>query len=150
MYTSAYAAEAYSSGEGAEGPLYLFTPPFVNDEPWYTPTDHGPAVALFRHYRPKSRGVNVFVLSDGNVAQDTGTTENTNTNYPLPWILNDPSGPYSYVTNWDGTITETTLPVWIAYVYEGGHEHIINQTEANFLIAYTANGAGYADCIAAI
>ena len=90
-------------------------------------------------------GGNVFILSDGSVVQDTATPENSNTNIPLPWITNDPSGPYSYTTNFDGTIETASLPVWINYVYVGGHQYTINQYECNVLTA-----AGYADRIVAI
>ena len=145
MFTSPYAASTYADGAEGSGPLYQFQPPQVNDIPWYLPTSHGPAVALYKHYRLKSRGVNVFVLSDDTVVQDTATPENSNTNMPLPWILNDPLNEYSYVTNWDGSITNTYLDPHIAYVYEGGHVHTINQTEAEFLSA-----AGYSDSITAL
>jgi hypothetical protein len=151
MDVSTYAANSYSGGGQISGPLFTFICPEVNDIPWYLPeTPSGPAVSLLRHYRPKTRSVNVFVLSDGNVVQDTGTPENNDTNIPLPWITNDPSGPYAYTTNWDLTIETASLPIWIVYMYEGGHKHTINQTEANFLSTYTANGTGYSDRIVAI
>ena len=145
MFTSPYAASTYADGTMGSGPLYQFQPPQVKDIPWYLPTSHGPAVSLYRHYRLKSRGVNVFILSDGSVVQDTATTENSNTAIPLPWILNDPLNEYSYVTNWDGSVTHTYLDPFIEYVYEGGHVHTINQIEAEFLSA-----AGYSDCIVAL
>jgi len=119
-------------------PAYYFSPPTVRDIPNYLPESTGPAVWLLRHYRLKERGVNVFLLSDGTYTQDTNTPENPNSGYPLPWITNDPSGPFSYVTNWDGTTTSTTLPVWIVKVYEGGHRHEITAEEAASLEA-----AGY-------
>lgn len=142
MLDAPYSASTYSADPASTGPLFKFTPPTVNDIPWYKPTDHGPAVWLYRHFRPKTRGVNVFILSDGTVVQDTATPNNTNSGYPMPWILNDPGGPYSSVTNWDLTVTDTTLPVWIEYVYYGSHTYTINQFEATFL-----ETAGYADYI---
>jgi hypothetical protein len=145
MMDSPYAASTYSADPSYYGPLFKFEPPTVNDIPWYLPTDHGPAVWLLRHYRPKTRGVNVFVLSDDTVAQDTATSENPNTNYPLPWILNDPSGPFAYTTNWDLSIETASLPVWIQYVYYGSHIYTINQFEATFL-----TNAGYGDRITAL
>lgn len=141
MYTGPYALSTYAAGE--EGVYtYVFSPPVVYDRPTYLPDSSPQQVALQRHYAPRARGVNVFVLSDGTVVQDTATSENSNTNIPLPWILNDPGGPYSSVTNIDLSVTNTSLPVWIDFVYEGGHNHPINTFEATFLTA-----AGYADCI---
>jgi hypothetical protein len=146
MDVSAYAANSYSGGGQTGGPLFSFQTPIVKDIPNYLPeTKSVIAVMLWRHYQLKSRGVNVFILSDGSVVQDTATPENSNTNIPLPWITNNPSGPYSYTTNFDGTIETASLPVWINYVYVGGHQYTINQYECNVLTA-----AGYADRIVAI
>ena len=146
MDVSTYAASSYSGGGQVDGPLFQFQTPIVKDIPNYLPeTTRAIQVMLWRHFELKRRGVNVFILSDGSVVQDTATPENPNTNIPLPWITNDPSGPYSYTTNFDGTIETASLPVWITYIYEGGHVNIINQTEANFLSA-----AGYSGNIVAI
>ena len=149
MYVSPYAIETYADGADGDvgnGPLYVFETPWVYDIPNYLPTSRMmPETMLWRHFRQKPRGVNVFVLSDNSVVQDTATVENSNSNIPLPFILNDPSGPYSYTTNWDGTIETATLPVYIQYVYEGGHLHTINQFEAEFLSA-----AGYSTWITAL
>ena len=142
MDTSAYAAGTYAEGGSTSGLLFKFTPPTVDDIPNYGPDTHPLKIRLYRHYKPKTRGVNVYVLSDGTAVQDTPTSENQNTSYPLPWILNDPSGPFAYITNWDGSVTTDSLPVWIVYVYYGGHTEIINQTEADFL-----SSQGYSDCI---
>ena len=147
MLDSPYSAGTYGANPDPLVAKYLFRPPQVNDIPWYKPDDRGPAVWLFRHYRPKTRGVNVFILSDNTIAQDTATPENPNSNYPLPWILNDPSGPYSYTTNWDGQQETASLPVWIQYIYEGGHDHIINEQEAQFL---QLTVPGYTTCITAL
>jgi len=145
MIDAPYAASTYSADPASTGPLFTFQTPTVNDIPNYLPTDRGPAVSLLRHYRPKTRGVNVFVLSDNTVVQDTATAENSNTSYPLPWILNDPSGPFAYTTNWDLTIQTASLPVWIQYVYYGSHVYTINQFEATFL-----SNAGYGNLIHAL
>jgi len=146
MDVSAYAANSYSGGGQTDGPLFSFQTPIVKDIPNYLPdTKSKIAIMLWRHYELKTRGVNVFILSDASVVQDTATSENSDTNIPLPWITNNPSGPYSYTTNWDGTIETASLPVWVTYVYEGGHIHTINQAEANFL-----SNAGYSDRIVAI
>ena len=143
MDASPYGASTFSQGGVTEGPLFYFTTPLVRDIPNYLPTSKGDEIRLWRHYRLKERGVNVFVLSDGSVAQDTATTENANSGYPLPWNLTgdyivDLKNDIAYVTNWDGTVTHTYLDPKIQYVYEGGHTHTINQSEASFLTA-----AGY-------
>ena len=142
MYGSPYAASTYASGEQTMGPLWKFIPPLVQDVPTYLPDSKPINVRLWRHYAPRFRGVNVFVLSDDTVDQDTPTPNNMNAGYPLPWILNDPLNEYSTVYNMDGTVTHTFLDPHIAYLYEGSHEHIINQAEATFL-----SEAGYADFI---
>jgi hypothetical protein len=147
MLDGPYSASVYSADPQDNGPFFHFTPPTVNDIPWYEPDDHGPMVWLYRHFRPKTRGVNVFILSDGTIAQDTATPENSNSAYPLPWILNDPSGPYSYTTNWDLTVETASLPVWIEYCYYGGHTYTINQFEANYL---TSTVPGYSSLITSI
>jgi hypothetical protein len=132
MYGTAYAVGAYDA-DGTSNLQALFSPPFVYDIPNYLPTDGGARVGLWRHYKPKARGVNVYLLSDGTIVQDTATAENSETSFPLPYILNDPSGPYAYTTNWDGTIEEASLPVWIMKVYEGGHVHQVTASEAALL-----------------
>jgi hypothetical protein len=163
---------AGDSGGGADAavayiPKPYFTPPLVKDIAPYLPDSSGLQVRLFRHYATRYRGVNVYLLSDGTFVQDTATPENTNSGYPLPWILNnDPTkigwnppsyvngqivyGPevswptgalpntYSTVYNIDGTVTTTALSPYIAKIYEGSHTHAITQDEAVALMA-----AGY-------
>ena len=140
-----YAEAAYDIESPITDQLYTFVTPTVNDVPNILPdTMSTVAVMLWRHYRLKSRGVNVYMLSDGSVVQDTATAENDNTSIPLPWITNDPGGPFSYVTNWDGTIATASLPVWVTNIYEGGHVHTIDGVEADILSA-----AGYSGLITA-
>jgi hypothetical protein len=140
MDASPYGASTFSGGQ-AIGPLFQFQTPIVYDIATYLPDSRGIQVLLWRHYKRRARGVNVFVLSDGTVTQDTPTPENSNANVPLPWIINDPLNEYSYVTNWDGTIERTYLDPHISFVYEGGHVHTINQFESDFLSSkgYGAN-----------
>jgi hypothetical protein len=142
MYAGDYASGTYSAGKITTPTMYVFTTPLVRDIPNYLPDSKGLAVRLLRHYRLKDRGVNVYVLSDGTVVQDTATANNPNSGYPLPWILNDPQNEISYVTNFDGSISRTFVDPHISYVYYGGHTHIINQDERDFLVA-----AGYSDYI---
>jgi len=135
MDASPYGASTFSGGGETSGPLFQFQTPYVKDIPTYLPESRGIQVALMRHYASRYRGVNVFVLSDGSVVQDTPTAENSNTNIPLPWIINDSLNVFSYVTNWDGTIDTEALNPHVSYIYEGGHIHTINQTENDFLVS---------------
>ena len=115
-----------------------FTPPVIRDMPNYLPEDRSPNMMLWRHYQLRERGVNVYLLSDGTYAQETATPGHTSTNIPLPWILNDPRNEFSYVTNWDGSVTQTFLDPHVVKVYEGGHTHPVTSGEAQSLA-----GAGY-------
>lgn len=137
MYGTSYAVGSYDAG-GSEEVIAYFLPPIVSDIPNYLPTSSADQKGLWRHYRLKNRGVNVFLLSDGTYVQDTATVENSNSGMPLPWIINDPSGPYSYTTNFDGTIETASLNPYIVKVYEGGHVHPVSASEAAALSA-----AGY-------
>jgi hypothetical protein len=120
-----------------------FTPPVAIDNPPFLPeTPRGPALSLFRHYRPRARGINVFLLSDGTYVQDTASAENSNTNIPYPWNIDDPGGPFSTVTNWDGTVTSVSQDPYIVKVYYGGHDNPITADEAASLTA-----AGYGGLI---
>ena len=123
-------------------PTYTFTPPLAQIVPPYLADTKGLQYLLYRYAKPTYRGVNVYVLSNGTVAQDYPTPENSNTNYPLPWNPSNPSAPFSTVTNFDGTTTSTSLPVYIVNIYQGGHIHTISDEQATFL---SANG--YANCI---
>lgn len=120
----------------------IFTPPLVRDVPPFLPETRGPTLGLFRHYAPRTRGVNVFALSDGTFVQDTATTENDDTNIPYPWNPSDPSGPYSRVINFDGSVTDTAQTPYITQVWYGGHSYVIDDATANALAA-----AGYEDCL---
>ena len=138
MYVSTYAAAPYAGGEEDGNTWYLFETPVVQDMPNYLSDSNGLQVRLWRHYKLKPRGVNVFLLSDGTYKQDTATPENGDSGYPLPWILNDPLNEFSTVQNPDGTTTRTFLDPHIVKVYYGGHEHYMRRPEADTLIA-----AGY-------
>jgi hypothetical protein len=104
-------------------------------------------VGLWRHFENRSRGVNVFELSDGTFVQDTATSENSNTSIPYPWNPDDPSAPYVHVQNWDGTVTDISHAVYITTVWFGGRSYQVSAAQASALTAYTAHGAGYADCL---
>ncbi len=117
-----------------------FTPPAVLDNPPYLPTTPvGPALSLFRHYTPRFRGVNVFLLSDGTYVQDTATPENDNTNIPYPYDpYNNPPIPFARIYDFKGNETDVSQDPYIVKVYYGGRCTDITQSEANSLIA-----AGY-------
>jgi hypothetical protein len=72
MDASPYGASTFSGGQ-AIGPLFQFQTPYVYDIPTYLPDSKGIQVLLWRHYKRRARGVNVFVLSDNTVVQDTPT-----------------------------------------------------------------------------
>ena len=113
-------------------------------------------VELWRHYENRIRGVNVWILTDGTVVQDTATAENSNTDLSqvYPWNANDPTAPYVTSTYIDPgqetrgavvhTVKHSNPPV--AFFY-GGRTNPITTAQATLLTNYTAFGAGYADCI---
>jgi cytoskeletal protein RodZ len=74
---------------------HTFTPPLVADRPPISPEEH-PGNSLWRHFQNRNRGVNVWILSDGTVVQDTATAENANTNMTpvYPWDVNNAAAPY--------------------------------------------------------
>ena len=123
-------------------PTYTFTPPVAKIVPPFLPETKGLQYLLFRYYQPTYRGVNVYILSNGTIAQDYPTPENQNTNFPMPYNPNNPSAPFAQVSNVDGTYSYTSLPVYITNIYYGGHVYTITDTEATFLAAN-----GYTDCI---
>jgi hypothetical protein len=100
--------------------------------------------------------VNVFILSDGNVVQDTATPENSNTDMSgiYPWDVNHPAAPYVTSVFIDSganpqvasvhTVSHTVYPV--AYFY-GGSSHTITAAQVTLLTNYTAFGTGYGGCI---
>ena len=132
----------YDGPDGIAGSLFMFTPPNVDDVPPFLPETRGPARNLFRHYRLRTRGVNVFVLSDESVVQDTATAENSNTNIPYPWDPNDPSGPYARVYDIFGNETDFSQNPYITAVFYGAHSYLVNSAMATILTM-----AGYGDLL---
>lgn len=128
-----------------------FTPPLVRDRPPYLPDSDASQQGLWRHFENRLRGVNVFKCTNAagqiSYVQDTATPENKFTNIPYPWDPDNPSGPYVYVTNWDGSVTKVSHPVWIITAYYGGHSYDVSEAEAALLAGYTAGGLGYSDCL---
>jgi hypothetical protein len=107
--------------------------------PPYLPTTTGPALGLFRHYKPYDAGVNVFLLSDGTYVQNYATAENANTSIPYPINFYEPGAPFSRVIDFTGVESDTTQDPYVVKVYYGAHANVITQAEA---IALTAAGYG--------
>jgi len=126
---------------------YTFTPPLVNVVPRFLPTDTGQQKALFRFYKPSAAYVQVFILSDMSCVQNFPTPENSNTNIPYPWNINDPSGPFAWGTYVDYTVS----PPQSKYFSESHEVYItelldrpqkISGNIANILVASNAGYAG--------
>ena len=116
---------------------YYFRTPTVNANPRYLESSSPMQRRLFRFFKPLPRGVNVFILQDGTVVQDTPTIENQNSNVPYP--IGNPQNLVS--RNWDpyGLVeVDTAVVNPVVFIYYGGHKNIVNQAQANVLIA-----AGY-------
>lgn len=100
--------------------------------------------------------MDVFKCFDGTTVtyvQDTATPENSNTAVPYPWDADNPTAPYSYVTNFDGSVTSVSHQggtgttndgqPYILFRYAGGSSYPITAAEAALLSGYTAHGTGY-------
>lgn len=112
---------------------YVFTPPVVYDRPPILGQD-ALADALFKYYEPRARGVNVFLLQDGTLVQDTPTPENENSNVPYP--IGSPGN--IVATYWDPlalTQVNVTVANPVVKTYYGGHSIPISAAEAATLIA---------------
>lgn len=131
--------------------MSTFTPPLVYDRPTFLPDSTDDQKDLWRHFANRARGVNVWILSDGTVVQDTATAENSNTDMSnvYPWDVNDPSAPYVTSVFIDSgadpqipsahTVSHDPYPV--AFFY-GGASHTVTSAQAAILTA-----AGYSDCL---
>lgn len=142
----AWGSGAAVAGKATATAVYFFTPPVVADNPPFLPDSRGDQVKLFRYYKPRVRGVNVFELSDGTYVQDTATPENSNTNIPYPWDpfhTDDVPGLIVRITNLDQSVQTMTEPVYIVKVFYGGHgSYQVDGPEHDALVA-----AGYANCL---
>ena len=123
---------------------YTFTPPTAQITPAYLPETSGLQYLLFRYVKPRTRGVNVYCLSDGTYAQDYPTPENQNTNFPLPYNPSNPSAPFAQWNDTKGNVYFSSLPVYIVNIYYGGHVYTIDEATATKL-----SDAGYGDRIVA-
>ena len=150
-YDSAIVYEGGSTGVGL-----IFTPPLIKDRPTFLEDSSQDQKDLWRHYENRYRGVNVWILSDGNVVQDTTTPENSNTDMSAvyPWNPNNPSAPYVRSIYIDAgvrpqvasvhTVSHAVYPV--AY-FAGASSYLITQPQATLLADYTTHGIGYSDCL---
>lgn len=133
----------------------VFTPPIQYDRGPFAPDSTEIQKALFKWMPTSPRFVQVFLLSDGSVVQDTpggfapdgSEVSNTNTALPYPWNPNDPAGPYAtsvypdYTVNPPVIVTdEEELPVWIVTLFNGA-------TEVSEYVASQLTEAGYAACL---
>ena len=105
---------------------WIFTPPTADIVPPYLPETRGLQYLLFRYMPVRTRGVNVYCLSDGKFAQDYPTQENTNTNFPMPYNPTEPNAPYVQWNDVNGNVFFKTLPVRIESIYFGGHSYVID------------------------
>lgn len=134
---------------------FFFTPPTVQHTPPYLPGTRGVARRLFRHMNPQSYGVYVLKLSDGSYVQSEPTTENSNSGLPAyPLMPDQGAGSPNLVARADyysiatGYVDQrTTVSPYVVTVYYGGRAYPVSSTEAAALIAYTAHGTGYSDCV---
>jgi hypothetical protein len=134
-----------------------FTPPLVKDRPPFLPETPEIAKELWQHFENRIRGVNVWIMSDGSVVQDTATPENSNTDMSgvYPWNPSDPSGPYVRSIYIDSganpqvaTEHDVSHPVYPVTFFAGGSSYVLTSAQVTLLTNYTSFGTGYADCIA--
>lgn len=135
---------------------YFFTPPLVKDRPPFLPDSTELEKSLWQHFENRVRGVNVWIISDGSVVQDTATPENSNTDMTpvYPWNPSNPSGPYvtsvfvpALPATQVATVTTVKHTTWPVAFFPGGSTSPITTAQYNLLLNYTAFGAGYADCL---
>lgn len=134
------------------GGVSSFTPPTVRDSPNFLPDSTQDQKDLWSHFRLRDRGVNVWVMSDGSVRQDTATAENKNTNMDgvYPWNPNNPGGPYVTAYYIDATANPqtssahtTSHAVYPTAFFPAGTTTPITAAMVTLLTNYTAFGTGY-------
>lgn len=139
-----------------DGHGVYFTPPLVQDRPTFLPDSTDDQKDLWRHFENRYRGVNVWILSDNSVVQDTATAENSNTDMSsiYPWDVNNPAAPYvtSYYIDAGARPAVTTAHTTAHAVYpvaffQGGSTHELTNSQRTLLSNYTAFGIGYAGCM---
>jgi hypothetical protein len=100
--------------------------------------------------------VNVWILSDGSVVQDTATAENSNTDMSAvyPWDVNNAAAPYVTSVFIDSgadpqvasvhTVSHNPYPIANFY---GGSSHVVTPVQSTLLANYTLFGIGYSGCL---
>jgi hypothetical protein len=102
--------------------LPTFVPPIIYDIPPILPDTRGIQRALYKFQQNLPRYVRVYLLSNNVFVQDTATDENSNTDIPQPYNINEPSGLISSVEfyNYDTMqpqVIDSYLPVWIVLTF---------------------------------
>ena len=132
--------------------MSTFTPPLIRDRPNFNEDSTPLQKSLWAHFRLRNRGVNVWIMSDGSVVQDTATPENSNTNLTgvYPWDVNNPAAPYvrsiyidpgaSPQVPTEHDVSHSPYPVAF---FPGGHAATITAAQVTLLTNYTAFGLGY-------
>ena len=138
-------------GPSALQTYYFFTPPLVQDRPTFLPDSSTLQKELWRHFERRYRGVNVWLLSDGSIVQDTSTPENSNVDMSAvyPWNINDATAPYVRAIYLDAGATvptshDTAHAVYPTAFFAGGSTYQITSSQYSTLVNYTTFGAGYA------
>lgn len=119
--------------------MATFTPPTVDDVPQVLEYDpekrHNPlGYRLMRHFKMRTRGVNVFKMSDGTYQRDDqGPGE--------PWPPTPDVPNNAIAQSWyQGQMTNFPLPSpRVVTVYYGGHSYQVDASEA---AALTTAGYG--------
>lgn len=156
VYDSAVTYDSDLFYDGTGDTATHFTPPFVQDRPPFLPDSSEAQKELWLHFENRIRGVNVWIMSDGSVVQDTATAENSNTDMSgvYPWNPSDPSGPYVRSIFIDAgarpqVATEHDVshdPYPVAF-FAGASTYSVTEAQATLLASYTAFGTGYSDCL---
>lgn len=133
-----------------------FTPPLVKDRPTFLPDSTQAQIDLWRHFENRERGVNVWIMSDNSVVQDTATAENSNTDMTgvYPWNPSNPSAPYVRSIYIDPSANpqvptehDTSHDPYPVAFFQGGTTTPITAAQESILTGYTSYGTGYSDCI---
>ncbi len=122
---------------------HTFFPPTVDDDPQFDVDATPDQERLMRHFKPHTRGINVFKLSANTFVQATASPENANSNVPYPWDpfhTDDVPGLIWRGTNWDLSVETAVQDPYVVTVYYGGHDNPISDEDYALLLA-----AGYGE-----
>lgn len=156
VYDSSTTYDSATPYEGGVATGFFFTPPLVKDRPPFNPDSTPMEKSLWAHFENRLRGVNVWIMSDGSVVQDTATAENSNTNMSevYPWNPSNPGGPYVtsvYILPGANpqiptaqTVSHSVYPVTF---FAGASTYPVTTAQYELLLNYTEFGNGYGDCL---